>query len=177
MVGNTYAPAEHTALSDDDTTRQAGMGCNDTIPANDHVVGDLYEIVDLGILADDSVVQGAAVDTRIGANRHAILDDDTSKLRNVNNTARTGRSAKTRLSHNGPCIDPHPVADQRKADDRAGTHIAVAANRNTRSDHSASRNVSAATDHRAWPNSGARRYYDSLPPSPHRGWTEADPGG
>jgi hypothetical protein len=56
-------------------TRNTALGHDYTMAADDYVVGDLHEIVDLRALADDRVRQGTSVDGGVGADLNVVTDD------------------------------------------------------------------------------------------------------
>ncbi len=66
--------------------------------ADDDVVGDLDEIVDLGPLADDRVAIGAAIDRRSGADLDVVLDDHAADLRRLEMPAGTHREPESVLT-------------------------------------------------------------------------------
>ena len=47
----------------------------------EHIVGDLYLVIQLDAVADERVVEGAAIDGGIGAHLHAVADDHAPELR------------------------------------------------------------------------------------------------
>src|SRR5207237_360552 len=51
--------------------------------ANAHVVGDVNEVVDLSSVANDGVVDAAAVDGGVGANLDVVTDDTAADVRNL----------------------------------------------------------------------------------------------
>ncbi len=85
---------------------------DEAVSADAHVVGDLHEIVDLGVFADDRVGHGAAVDGRVGADLDIVLDDDAADLRNALRAGRAGGEAETVLADPGAGMDDHPVAER-----------------------------------------------------------------
>ena len=57
------------------------MGHDDAAAANARVVPDLDQIINFGALADDRVAESAAIDRRVRADFHIVLDDDAAELR------------------------------------------------------------------------------------------------
>ena len=53
------------------------MGDEQAIAPNGHVVGYLNQVVDLGVLANDGVVEGTAIDTGSRPDGHPVLDQDS----------------------------------------------------------------------------------------------------
>ena len=61
--------------------RNTGLGHDDAMPSNHHVVPDLHEIINFRAFPDHRVAQGAPVDRRIGADFDVVLDDHAADLR------------------------------------------------------------------------------------------------
>ena len=86
-----------------------------------HVVGDLDQIVDLGVLADHGVVEGAAVDAGVGADGDAVLHDHPAELGHVDRPRRRDAATPKPASPiTAPAEIAHPVADQGEADADVG---------------------------------------------------------
>ena len=116
------------------------------VPPDRAVVSDLHQIVDLGALADDGIAGGAAVDGRIGADLHIVLNDDAAGLRDFLMALRARQIAKPVLADTGARMDDDAIADQRMLDRRAGADRAVAADANARPDNRADRDHRAGAD-------------------------------
>ena len=111
------------------TCRAAGyadLGDDQAMPSDRGVVCDLDEIVDLGALADDRIAGRAAIDRRVGADFHVVLDDDAPGLRNFLMPLRTRQIAEAVLADTGAGMDDDAIADQRVQDRGAGADRAVA---------------------------------------------------
>ena len=114
--------------------------------ADDDVVGDLNQLVDLGSLADDRVAVGAAVDRRPGADLDVVLDDDAADLRHLEMAAGTEREAEAVLADMDAGVDDDAVADQRAGDSRLGADDAVAADAHARADNGVGADQRAGAD-------------------------------
>ncbi len=68
------------------------------MPADQHIVGDLHEIVDLGALADHGVADRAPIDRGVGADLDIVLDDDAADLRHLDVAGRSHHVAEAVLS-------------------------------------------------------------------------------
>ena len=90
----------------------ADLGDDHAMAADDHVVGDLHQIVDLGALADHRVAAGAAIDRRVGADLDVVLDDDAADLRNFEVPLRPHGEAETVLADAHARMEDHAVADE-----------------------------------------------------------------
>ena len=126
--------------------RNAGLRSNQAMPPNGTVVCDLDQVVDLGALADDGVSGRAAVDGRIGADLHVVLDDDAPHLRNLLMSLRARQIAEAVLADTDTRMNDHAIADQRMLDRRTGADRTVAADAHTRPDHRAGRDHRAGAD-------------------------------
>src|SRR6202035_1870783 len=135
VVGNAGLSGHHHIIPDFDTARYADLRDNDAVSPDLAVVSDLHQIVDLGALADDGVAAGAAVDGRIGADLHIVLNDDAAGLRDFLMALRARQIAKTVLADTGARVDDDAIADQRMLDRRAGADRAIAADADARADH------------------------------------------
>ena len=80
--------------------------------ADDDVVADLHEVVDLGALADDRVARRAAIDRRVGADLDVVLNDDAAHLRHLQMPARAEREAETVLADAHARMQDDAVAEQ-----------------------------------------------------------------
>src|SRR5262249_46850553 len=103
--------------------------------ANRDIVADLYQVVDLGPLADDGVAGAAAVDGGAGADLDIVLDDDAADLRDLEMSRRSHHEAETVLADADAGMDDHAVADERVHERGAGADRRVAADPNARADH------------------------------------------
>ena len=81
MVGEADLPAHHDVIPHIAASGYAGLRDQHAVPSDGGVVSDLHQIVDLGALADDRISGGAAIDGRVGADFHVVLDDDAAGLR------------------------------------------------------------------------------------------------
>ena len=118
MAGQAGLAAEGGEIADHGRARNAALRHQHAMAADDDVVGDLNQVVDLGSLADDRVAVGAAVDRRPGADLDVVLDDDAADLRHLEVPARPEREAEAVLADMDAGMDDDAVADQR-ADDVA----------------------------------------------------------
>jgi hypothetical protein len=137
VISNSHPPAKHTPITDDGAARYPSESGEQAVATNNDVVGNLGQIVDLGVLADNGVVERAAVDARIGANGDTVLEDDTAELRNVDDAARARRRPKTRLTDDRPAMNANPIAYQSKGYDGPWANVAKTPDRNTGSHISA----------------------------------------
>ena len=79
--------------------------------ADDAVVADLAEIIDLGSLADHGVANAAAIDPRAGADLDIVMDDDAADLRNLGMALGAEQIAEAVLADIASGMDDDAVAD------------------------------------------------------------------
>ena len=75
MAGDARLPAGDDEIAEFGRAGYPDLADDDAMAADDDVMGDLNEIIDLGPLADDRVAIGAAIDGGIGADLDIVLDD------------------------------------------------------------------------------------------------------
>ena len=95
--------AEDDVVSAGHRARNAGVCGHQIVAADDAVVADHHQIIDLGVLADDGVVIGAAIDAGVGADGHPILQDDAAQLGNIHRTGLGPGGAEARLTDARAC--------------------------------------------------------------------------
>ncbi|MNE50433.1 hypothetical protein D3C80_1450060 [compost metagenome] len=61
-------------------------------------MADHDQVIDLGVLADDRVAIGAAVDAGVGPDGDAVLQDDAAKLGNIHRPGLGPGGAEARLA-------------------------------------------------------------------------------
>ena len=120
MAGEAGLTAERGEIVEDAGAGNAALRDEHAMPADDDVVADLHEVVDLGALADDGVAVGAAIDRRAGADLDVVLDDDAADLRHLEVAARAHREAEAVLADARAGMHDDAVADQRADDGGAG---------------------------------------------------------
>src|SRR5262249_30131403 len=77
--------------------RDAGLRDHHAVAANDDIVPDLNEVIDLSSFADDRVLECAPVDRGVGPYLHVVLDDHPPNLRHLQVAARTHGEAEAIL--------------------------------------------------------------------------------
>jgi hypothetical protein len=96
--------------------------CGDeAVPANRHVVGDLYEVIELRAFADKRVTGRSAIDGRVCAYFDAVLNNDASDLENFYMSAFVGHEAEAVLPDRYAWMDNDVIADSCVRNDSAGT--------------------------------------------------------
>ena len=152
MAGQARLAAEGGEIADHGRAGNAALRHQNAMAADDDVVGDLHQIVDLGPFADDRVAVGAAVDRRPGADLDVVLNDDAADLRHLEMPARPEREAEAVLADMDAGMDDDAVADQRADDRRLGADDGVAADAHAGADDRVGADQRAGADLRAGPD-------------------------
>ena len=84
--------------------------------ADDHVVADLHQVVDLRPLPDHGVAVGAPIDRHPGPDLDIVLNDDAPDLGHFEMAAAPEREPEPVLPDMGAGMNDHPIADQRRPD-------------------------------------------------------------
>jgi len=100
---------------------------NHAMTADDDVVRDLHEVVDLSFFADDRIGQGSSVDGGVGSDLNIITNHDTADLRHFHVPIATHDKAEPVLPDTRARVENHAVSDNRMGDGRAGTNVAITA--------------------------------------------------
>src|SRR5215207_4406984 len=78
--GNRRMASDRDEILDRGRARDSDLRDDDAVPPDDHVVGDLDEVVDLRALADDGVPAAAAVDRGVCSDFDVVVNDDAAEL-------------------------------------------------------------------------------------------------
>src|SRR6202043_1161651 len=146
MVADAHLPAHHDVIPDIDAAGYAGLRDDHAVPPDAAVVSDLHQVVDLGALADDGIPGRAAIDRRIGADLHVVLDDDATGLRYFLVAFRARQIAEAVLADTGARMDDHAIAEHGVQDRSAGADRAAAADANAGPDDGAGGDHGAGAD-------------------------------
>src|SRR5262245_40521505 len=114
------------------------------MPAHDHVVPDLHEIIDLAAGADHRVLERAAVDAAVGADLHVVADDHPADLRHLEMALRAHGEAEPVLPDPDAGVQGDPVAAQRMNDRTPRPYVAALADAHAVAHHRPGRNHRAA---------------------------------
>ncbi len=101
MSGDAGLSAERGEIADHARSGNAGLRHQNGVTADDDVVADLHEIIDLRAFADHRVAIGAAVDGHAGADLDVVLDDDPADLRHLEMAARRRGRSRSRPGRYG----------------------------------------------------------------------------
>src|SRR4051812_36264834 len=83
MANKACLSADHYIPANLGRPRYARLRCNYSAFANFYVMGDLYEVIELGAGFYDGGTHGSPVDSGIGADLHVILQDNIADLGNL----------------------------------------------------------------------------------------------
>ncbi len=81
MPGETTLTTDHVAVPDMRRPGYAGLGGKYVASADRNIVGYLYEIVELGPLADNGAPECGAVYGSVCSDLHVVADLDDARLR------------------------------------------------------------------------------------------------
>src|SRR6266567_2240381 len=144
MPNDTGLAANQDTLTDPHTAGNSGLRCDDGILADHNVVRDLHEIVDLCSILDPGSAKTGAIDSRVGADLHIIVDLYNSELLNFFLAAIDHLESKSVSANDRAAMDDHTRADAGAFTDR---HSRI--NQARRSNDRFMTNVSPCTDDRA----------------------------
>ena len=150
----TCPPEHHKIIK----TRGAGnsaLGHDDTMTANDDVVGDLDKIVDLGSFADHRVAACSPVDGSVATDLDIVLDDHPTDLGDLAVTVGPHGETEAVLPDPNTRVDDHAIADQGMQYTRSRPYAAAPTNAHMRTDHRIGRDDTAFADLGARPYHGA----------------------
>src|SRR5690349_6950271 len=131
--------------------------------ADDHVMGDLHEIIDLGAFADDSGAERGAIDSDISADFDVVVNDDVANLGNFAMNPGVGNVTKTVGADHCAGVYGHALPDvrarvQRDAWEKStlGSYDAICANVIATLKHRARSDVRAITNDAVRTDMGGR---------------------
>src|SRR5580700_78102 len=162
VIGHPGLGAELHAVAYNRRAGQADLAAQHTASPQVDVVADLNLVIDLGVLADDGVLPGPAIDTAIGADRHAILQENPPELRRVERALAACLHAKPGLADHRARVYAHAIADEREADGDVGADHAVAPDGDPRPDGRIGPDLRAGANLGARPDDDAGREHDAL---------------
>src|SRR5258706_6048548 len=83
MPADARLPRENAPIADSRRSRDSNLRHDQTEPTDFHVMSDLNEVVDLGSVTDDSVVDASAIDRRVRADLDVVSDNAAADVRNL----------------------------------------------------------------------------------------------
>src|SRR5580658_7946876 len=107
----THVPANHAAGADAGTSGDAGTAGNRRVRTNMDVVADLDLIIELHTVADDRIVDRAAIDRGVGTNLHVIADAHTAHLWHLDPAIRIARQTETVRTDDDTRMYQDPLTD------------------------------------------------------------------
>src|SRR5690348_11792683 len=135
VIGYANAGAQCHKIFQGGTAGNPGLRHDDTVASDHHIVANLYQVVDLGALADYGVADSTAINRAAGPNLHVILDDHPADLRHLEMAAGAHQETEPVLADAAAGMDDDAVPNQRVSDRRAGTDCAIAPDPHPRADH------------------------------------------
>ena len=146
MVGDAHTAAQHGTVTNPDRAGNTPECGDDHRAAEDHIMGDLTKIIDLGPFTDDRVVKNAPVDAGIRTYGDVVLKNDPAKMRRVFYTRRTSHDTEACLPDPGPGEERHMITQKGTVHTGVGADCAVPANLHTGPDYSVGANDSPFTN-------------------------------
>src|SRR5579871_1796876 len=129
MSRNSRLRGDDTIISQARAAGETHLAHHQTMPADGHVVRDMYEVVDLRALADDRGTEGATVNGRVGADLHIIMDDHVTDLQHLAVAAFVEHVAVAIRANDGASMDSDAMANLGlRVDDDIGEQTCVVAN-------------------------------------------------
>jgi hypothetical protein len=156
VIRHADSSAQSDAIANFGGARDAAKGRHQHVSANSAVVGYVAEVIDLGALSNHGVLEHAAVNTRIRADGHPVLDHDAAQMGNVDGAGCVAGDAEALLPDHGASEDIHFIAYEGKSDRSTRADAAAAANSDTWTDDGIGANFSARADFSIWANDRAR---------------------
>ena len=112
VPSNAHLATNHASGSDFGGSSNTSLCCNDSGFPNDHVVGDLDQIVQFAALLDQGAPKGCPVNGGVGADVAEVFNDDVASLRDFGVRAILNRSeAKTVASNHRAALQDTLVAN------------------------------------------------------------------
>src|ERR1017187_9686270 len=146
VVSDANLSSHDRTVSDLDTARNAGLGCDHDIGSDGNVMPDVYQIVELGSRADHGFVQRTAVNGAVGADLDVLANDKFADLGKFVITAVlfiAHESEAVRAQHSA-CMHHHTAAQRRtRIDDDAWIQVTIVTDHDALADEAAGSNVRA----------------------------------
>jgi len=83
MVSDSDLPGDNAIALNDRASADSRLGGDHNVAANLDVVSDVDKVVELYAIADDSGIEGSAVDGRIRSNLNIVTNDQGADLRKL----------------------------------------------------------------------------------------------
>src|ERR1039457_5612551 len=113
MSRNPRLRSNHAVISKARAAGKTRLAHDQTVPANDDVVRDVHKIINFGALADDSGTKRAAVNGRVGADLHVIVDDHIAALQPFAGAALVEHVTVAVRADDRAGVDADPMTDLR----------------------------------------------------------------
>ncbi len=116
MVGYSNLACQNHKVAKLNAARQTHFRREYAMPANEGVVPNMNEIINLGAFTDHRIGQSAPIDAGIRPNLDVVLNDDTTKLRDFEVPARSADIAKTVLPNPSSAVNMDAIPNEGVAD-------------------------------------------------------------
>src|ERR1039457_6292298 len=81
MVRDAGLRRDYNVIAQPSAAGESHLSHDQAMPADDHIVCDVDQVVDFRSLTDDGGAKRAAVDGGIGADLDIVMDDDVAELK------------------------------------------------------------------------------------------------
>ena len=111
MASQAHLASQDHVIAKLGTTRDAGLGNDQAVLAQSHVVGDLNQIIYFCSFADNGRSKRAAIDGDIGADFNIVTDDDVANLRHFEMSAGIEHISEAIGADNCAGVNADAIAD------------------------------------------------------------------
>src|SRR5665809_100053 len=125
MTENADLTAQSHEIAKLGAPRNAGLGHDNAMPSDHHVVPNLHEIINFSPLADYGVLQSPPVDRGVSADFDRILNSHAANLRQFEVAGLAHGKPESVLTDRHAGVDSDIIADQGMGDGRIRSDIAV----------------------------------------------------
>jgi len=111
VIGDPDMPREDDVIADARAARDADSGHDQAAFADPDVVSHLHQVIELGAAPDDSVVDAAPIDARMGSDLNLVLEDAVADVRDPNVFLSIPQVTEALSTQYGPGLEHDPMSD------------------------------------------------------------------
>src|ERR1700722_19507745 len=111
MARDSRLRGDHAIISQARAAGKTHLAHDETMPANDDVVRDMHQVVDFSALSDDGGPEGSAINGRVRAYLHIVVDDHVANLQHLAVTAFVEHITIAVRADDGASVDGDAMAD------------------------------------------------------------------
>ena len=147
VIDHADLPGQSDVFAEPSAAGDSRLGCDHGMLTDDHIVGDLYQVVDLGSSLNDGFAQRRSIDRGIGADLHVIFDDDDADLRDLDPPGTGAGITETVAADDYTGVQDDSIADSAALpNDDVGVEQAVGADLRIRADKDAGKEHRSTAD-------------------------------